>query len=52
MSNPQQFALTLEPEATRRPELTDAERDLIDRDLAEGLLSETEAARAYSEAAE
>ena len=31
MSNPHQFALTLEPDHARRPELSDAERDLIDR---------------------
>ena len=31
MSNPHQFALTLEPDHTRRPELSDEERDLIDR---------------------
>ena len=30
-NNPRQFALTLEPDHTRRPELTDEERDLIRR---------------------
>ena len=29
--NPEQFALILEPEHTRRPELTEDERDLIER---------------------
>ena len=29
--NPEQFALILEPDRTRRPELSDDERDLIDR---------------------
>jgi len=54
--NPQQFALTLEPDHTRRPELTDEERDLIDRAIrclearyrvSQDVLTSPEATREY-----
>jgi len=54
--NPQQFALTLEPDHTRRPELTDEERDLIDHAIrclearyrvSQDVLTSPEATREY-----